>query len=389
MIESAGRPFEGIRVVDLTQVLAGPYCSYQFALLGADVIKVENTCEPDVTRGRGVAAQLNEQGLGLTFQVQGANKRAIVIDLTKPDGTGVFLDLIETADVLVVNLRPGAMHRLGLGADVLCSLNPRLIHCTISGFGEGDARADRGAYDNVIQAASGMMAQTGKGGEPIKTGASVIDYLTGMTAAFAISAALVQRAASGKGQRIDCAMHDAALATMAPEIAGVGWRGSRQELPHEAGLGCYATASGLVMLGAYKLSQNRRLWEHLGDADFAAIRDWPTLWAAADAMKTALTAIFLAKAAEDWEQELNEIGIPAQSVKTLEQACTQAASQPHPMFRDVDGATLPLAPFRFSRGGPMITSAPPKAGQHTRAILRELGRDEASIDRLMRHGAVA
>ena len=218
--------FEAVRVLDLTHVLAGPFCTYQLALLGADVIKIEAPYSPDCARRRGPVAALNAAGQGINYQVQGANKRALAIDLATPEGNKVFRRLAETADVVVENYRRGALDALGLDAATLVAANPTLIHCSISGFGAVGAWGDLNAYDNVIQAASGMMVQTGGAGPPVKTGASVIDYTTGMAAAFAIAAALHERTRTGRGQIIDVAMLDTALTLMAPEVSAASYTGS-------------------------------------------------------------------------------------------------------------------------------------------------------------------
>ena len=383
------RPFERVRVIDLTHVLAGPYCAYQLGLLGAEVVKVERPGAPDVARRRGAAPALNAVGMGLNYQVQGANKRAVALDLAMDDGRDAFLRLVDRADVLIVNLHPGAMGRLGLGLDTLRARNPKLIHCTISGYGDVGPHNGRGAYDNVIQAASGMMAQTGGSGAPVKTGASVIDYATGMSAAFAIAAALLQRVQTGVGQAIDCAMLDCALSTMAPEIAAERWSGTRMAMTREAGLGTYATADGLLMLGAFNPVQNRRLWGYLGHPDFATIADWEGLWTSADAMRDALARVFMTKSATQWEIELNEIGVPAQRVATLCEAVDSERRMARGFLSVSAGVTVPLAPFRFATGGPRIDTPAPACGEHTREMLVELGFPVNRIESMIAAGAAA
>ncbi len=374
------RPFNGITVIDLTHVLAGPYCAYQLALLGADVVKVESPDTPDVARGRGRARPLNAAGLGLNYQVQGSNKRAIALDLAARDGREAFLRLVDHADVLVVNLRPGAMERLDLATTALRVRNPRLIVCTISGYGDATPLSSRSAYDNIIQAASGMMSQTGGIGSPVKTAASVVDYATGMSAAFAIAAAVLQRTQTGVGQSIDCAMLDVALSMMAPEIAGTRWHSDEGATPPEAGLATYPTADGLLMLGAFNPRQNQRLWKHLGHEGFAALNDWEQLWTAADAMRVELAIRFREKSARAWELELNDIGVPAQRVATLGEAIDNVDVGERGFLTNVGNVTVPLAPFRFAKDGPRIDSPPPSVGADTRNVLEELGFAPGEID---------
>jgi crotonobetainyl-CoA:carnitine CoA-transferase CaiB-like acyl-CoA transferase len=391
------RPFHGIRVLDLTHVLAGPFCAYQLALLGADVVKIEPPQMPDTARGRGPDDALNAAGLGINYLVQGSNKRSLALDLASEEGRAVLLDLVDGADVLVENYRAGALEALGLGAEALCARNPRLIHCSITGFARGHEREAVNAYDNVIQAASGVMARTtGRAGEPVKSGASFIDYATGYAAAFAISAALFQRQASGEGQVIDCAMFDTALTLMAPEAAAALYEGPVQSRPKEAGLGTYETADGLLMLGAFNTRQNKRLWEALGRPDFAALDGWPALWGAAQAMREALVPIMLTRTAAEWEDYFHAIGIPAERVRTLDEAARLPHLRERGFFHQLDAAlpgaapvAIPLAPFSFATAGPAIDRPPPRLGEHSAEILAETGRAPAEVEALKARGVIA
>lgn len=394
---SAQRPFHGIRVLDLTHVLAGPFCAYQLALLGADVIKIEPPGMPDTARGRGPDDALNAVGLGINYLVQGSNKRSLALDLATDEGRTILLDLAEGADVLVENYRTGALAALGLGAAVLQARNPRLVYCSITGFARGHERETVNAYDNVIQAASGVMARTtGRAGEPVKSGASFIDYATGYAAAFAISAALFQRQASGVGQVIDCSMFETALTLMSPEAAAALYEGPVQSRPKEAGLGTYETADGLLMLGAFNTRQNKRLWEALERPDFAALDGWPELWASAQAMREALVPIMRMRTAAEWEDYLHGIGIPAERVRTLD----EAVHLPHlgergffhalePAEAGASAVSVPLAPFSFAAGGPTIDRPPPRLGEHSAEILHEIGRSPDEIAALKQRGVVA
>ncbi|MCR4520035.1 CaiB/BaiF CoA-transferase family protein [Bosea sp. 47.2.35] len=393
----AQRPFHGIRVLDLTHVLAGPFCAYQLALLGADVIKIEPPGMPDTARGRGPDDALNAAGLGINYLVQGANKRSLALDLATGEGRAILLDLVADADVLVENYRTGALAALGLGPETLQARNPRLICCSITGFARGHEREAVNAYDNVIQAASGVMARTtGRAGEPVKSGASFIDYATGYAAAFAISAALFQRQASGVGQVIDCSMFETALTLMAPEAAAALYEGPSQPRPKEAGLGTYETADGLLMLGAFNTRQNKRLWEALGSPDFAALDSWPELWASAQTMREALVPIMRTRTAAEWEIYLHRIGIPAERVRTLEEAVCLPHLDKRGFFHALQpgeaGAapvSVPLAPFSYATAGPAIDRAPPRLGEHSDEILGNLGRSPAEIVALRERGIVA
>ena len=215
------RPFEGIRVIDVTHVLAGPFAAYQLAVLGADVIKVEQSDDPDQSRGAGTDKELNRHNMGTAFLTQASNKRSITLDLKQARDRDILKKLVATADVFVENYRPGAFDALGLGYDSLAAINPRLIYASFSAFGQEGPRGVQTAYDHVIQATSGIMAMTGTPEvNPVKFGSPAVDYATGMTGAFALSAALFQRERTGKGQRIDMAMLDVAIILMSWHLTG-------------------------------------------------------------------------------------------------------------------------------------------------------------------------
>src|ERR1700680_3017338 len=266
------RPFEGIRVIDATHVLAGPFATYQLAVLGADVIKVEHPDEPDQSRGTGSDKALNRAQLGTAFLAQASNKRAITLDLKAERDRDIIKKLVKTADVFVENYRPGALEALGLGYEALSAINPRLIYASFSAFGQTGPRREQTAYDHVIQATSGIMAMTGtKEVHPIKFGSPAIDYATGMTGAFALASALFQRERTGRGQRIDMAMLDVAMILMSSHLAGYLRNGVHPK-PHgnkhpHATNSAYTTKTGLLMLGASNLRQQRRLWTLLERPD--------------------------------------------------------------------------------------------------------------------------
>ncbi len=266
------RPFEGVRIIDITHVLAGPFATYQIGLLGADVIKVEDPNEPDQSRDSGTDNELNHAGMGTGFLTQGSNKRAITLNLKTEEGRTILKKLTATADVLVENYRPGAMEALGLGYEDIRRINPRLIYASFSAFGQGGPKRERTAYDHVIQSTSGIMAMTGTPEvNPIKIGAPAIDYATGTMGAFALSAALFQRERTGEGQRVDMAMLDVAMILMASHVTGYLRNGkhpkpSGNRMPHATSM-AYQTAEGIVMLGASNLRQQKRLWTVLERPD--------------------------------------------------------------------------------------------------------------------------
>ena len=384
------RPFEGIRVIDATHVLAGPFAAYQLAVLGADVIKVEHPDDPDQSRQSGTDPDLNHRQMGTAFLTQASNKRSIALDLKREADRDILRRLTATADVFVENYRPGAFEELGLGYAALSAINPRLIYASFSAFGQEGPRGSQTAYDHVIQATSGIMAMTGTAeASPVKLGAPVVDYATGMTGAFALSAALFQRERTGKGQRIDMAMLDVAMILMSSHLTGFLRNGTHPK-PHgnrhpHATNGAFATKDGLVMLGASNLRQQRRLWTLLGRPDM--IKRTNDERDADHAREIAvLEEIMLTRTADEWEDFLQARHVPAARVRTMREALAdpQLASRGvvhrHAGGNDVEGGFgVPLAAFRFAHGGPRIDSPPPTLGQHNAEILAELDGDARRV----------
>lgn len=384
--------FDSLKVLDLTHVLAGPFCAYQFALLGADVIKIEPPANPDCARGRGPDAGLNAAGLGLTYQVQAANKRALALDLTQPRGRQILRQLASQADVLIENFSNGSLDRLQLGADDLRKEWPSLIYCSITGYGDAGPRAQTGAYDNVIQAASGVIAQSG-GHKP---GLSFVDYATGYAAAFAISAALVKRANTGVGSAISVSMLETALSMMAPEAAALDFAAGPAKR-REAGILSYETAEGTLVLGAFTPAQYRKLGDCLTSVGISIpllsqCHGWPDVWDHSGELETALAAAFKTRRADDWVDILHASDLPAERVQTLAEAIRAPQIDARDYFAahpDDADIRLPLGPSRFSDGGPAIRRAPPRHGEHTDEILTGLGISRSDIAALRAEGIVS
>lgn len=384
------RPFEGIRIIDITHVLAGPFAAYQLGLMGADVIKVEDPNDPDQSRDSGTDNALNHALMGTGFLTQGSNKRAITLNLKTEQGRDILKKLVATADVLVENYRPGAFEALGLGYEDLRKINPKLIYASFSAFGQGGPKRQRTAYDHVIQSTSGIMAMTGTPDtNPIKIGAPAIDYATGTMGAYALSAALFQRERTGQGQRVDMAMLDVAMILMASHVTGYLRNGkhpkpSGNRTGHATSMG-YQTADGIVMLGASNLRQQRRLWTVLERPDMIK-RTNDERDADHDREEQALTAIMLTRAAAEWEVFLQERHVPASRVRTMREALDdpQIASR-NVLHRTqgapgIDGAfTVPVAAFKFEHDGPRVDRPPPMFGQHNEEVLAELGYGAAEI----------
>ncbi|MBL4784698.1 MAG: CoA transferase [Cohaesibacteraceae bacterium] len=384
------QPFSGIRVLDLTHVLAGPYCSYQLGLLGAEIIKIEAPCSPDITRQRGKSDDWNAARLGLTFQAQASNKKSLVLDLKHADGADLFRQLLNSADVLVENYRPGKLESLGFGYNQVREYVPEIIYCSLSGFGQSGPRSGVGAYDNVIQASSGIMDRSGG----VKTAASFIDYSTGLAAAFAISSALYRRLRDNTGVYIDCSMLDVALTMQGAEICSELSGDQTYSERHEPGLGDYATANGQIMLGAFTFGQHRKFWNYFGNREFSDMQKWPEIWSAAPRMRKYLEQILLTKTAENWIRIFHSIDVPAERIETLSETLENPQLEHRRILQDVihdDGrkVTVPAAAFEFSHDGPAAVSPPPRFGAHSKEILQEMGKTSTQIEDLLNRGVIA
>ncbi|MGB6757922.1 MAG: CoA transferase [Xanthobacteraceae bacterium] len=378
-------------MIDVTHVLAGPFATYQLAVLGADVIKVEHPDDPDQSRGVGSDKELNRRNMGTAFLTQASNKRSITLDLKLEKDRDILKKLVTTADVFVENYRPGAFEALGLGYEAMAAINPRLIYASFSAFGQHGPRGTQTAYDHVIQATSGIMAMTGtKDLHPIKFGTPAVDYATGTTGAFALAAALFQRERTGRGQRIDMAMLDVAMILMSSHLTGYMRNGAHPK-PHgnshpHATNSAYPTKNGMVMLGASNLRQQRRLWTVLGRPDMIKRTNEER---EADHKREVeiLAEIMLTRAAEEWEEFLQAHHVPAARVRTMGEAiadpqlATRGIIHRHAVAAGIDGGlSVPLAAFTFAHGGPRIDTPPPTLGQHNEEIFGELGKGAVPLE---------
>ena len=398
------KAFEGYRVLDLTHVLAGPFCTYQLAVLGAEVIKIEAPSELDLVRYLGVDLELNRQGMSTYFQTQSCNKRSMTLDLKSEAGRDVFRRLVKTADVVVENYRCGALATLGLGADALLKLNPTLVVCSITGFGQTGPKRNHTAFDNVIQAYSGLMAATGSPATgPVKVGAAVLDYGTGSQAAFAIAAALLRRERCGKGQHLDVSMLDAAMVLMSStvlstQITDAAPKPSGNSHPDVYGYGCYETREGLLMLGVHTPRQFARMWRVLGEealAEEMSTLDFESIEHRYGQHRHVLADHLLEPSAAEWETLLNEASVPAARVRTTHEALNDEQLKGRAVLQSVEGfhgaakgMSVAVSAATWSDDGSELTSPPPTIGEHNDELLSALGYPPAEMAQLRVEGVI-
>lgn len=392
-------PLQGMRVIDLTHVLAGPFSTHQLCMLGADVIKIEKPGQGDQTRGLAMQPGLN--GLAPGFVALNSGKRSLVVDLKTEDGRKVVERLAATADVFVENFRPGKAAKLGLTAERLQAINPGLIYCSISGWGQVGPNASRPAYDHVIQAATGMMSLQGDDPQapPVKVGFPVIDIGTGMLAANAILAALLRRARGDQGPIVlDVSMVDASALLMVGAVANYWLSGiaprrvGNQGFVGSPGADTFPTAEGWISTAANTLRQFQTLCGVLGRPDI--VTDKALLPSLPDspegflsdlgnkAVRAELVKAFATASATVWEERLAAAGVPAAKVQTVPSYldgpymqsgrvdCELAA---HPLGRDGPARILNEG-YRWTGEGRSQPGPPPRLGEHTDAILEELSR---------------
>jgi CoA:oxalate CoA-transferase len=391
---------DGITVLDLTMVLSGPFATLHLALLGAEVIKIEPPNSGDLARKLGSVPELNDSLMGTSFLAQNSNKKSLTLNLKHLEAQQIFRELAKSADVVVENFRPGVMDRFGLSYDSLCKMNPKLIYCAISGFGQTGPDALKPAYDQIIQGLSGIMALNGDERlNPLRCGFPVCDTVGGLNAAFAILAALFYRERTGQGQFIDIALLDSIMPLMGWVAANLLIGNQQPSLLGNdnftaAPSGTFATRDGHINIAANKQEQ----WESL--VDILGLSDLKTdpRFQRRDTRKQnrkALTPIIESKLKErdtaTWVEVLNDRDIPAGEILGLEEALNQEQVFHRKTLSTVHADGIGYLKLfnltaKFEKTPASLESSPPRLSEHTREILARLGYSEEQMEALKRSG---
>lgn len=399
------QPLAGLRVVDLSQVLAGPFATYQLALLGAEVLKIEKPGEGDWTRhGGGPSPELAALGMGLNYLAHNAAKKSVTIDLKTPEGLDAIKRLIAGADIFVENFKPGVADRLGLGFDAVRALRPDIVYCSISAYGQDGPLSPRPAYDHVIQGMCGIMLTTGqKGDGPTKVGAPYVDYATGMNAAMAIMAGLAEVRRTGRAVQLDVAMLDTALMLMASLVTQhltAGWKPAQngnEAWSQSPSSGAFDTADGVLMLAANNDRQFRLLCDAVGRSDILADPRWsdPAIRRENQgALRDELVALFRTRPAAEWEALLDPTGVPAARVRSLDEVVHEAQFAARDLVSEMAIAGfggpvhVPNLPYKANGANLHPASAPSTLGADTDAVLRAAGYGADQIARMRDAGII-
>jgi len=396
------RILEGIKVLDLTNVLSGPFASLHLALLGAEVIKIENPKDGDLARKLGIVPEYNKKLMGTSFLAQNCNKKSVSLNTKSAEGKAIFRKLVVDADVVIENFRPGVMDRLGLGYPVLKELNPKLIYCAISGFGQTGPDADKPAYDQIIQGLSGEMAINGDERlNPLRAGFPVCDTVGGLNAAFAIMAALFHRERSGEGQFIDIALLDSIMPLMGWVAANLLIGDSQPVIMGNdnftaAPSGTFRTQDGFINIAANKQEQWEAVCDVLGTPE---LKTDPRFQERDTRKKNRkeLTPLLEAKLAErptlEWVEALNAKDVPSGEILDLEAALRQPQIQHRGVLQKVDAPGIGeievfglTALFDKTRGD--VETPPPTLGQHNYEILGRIGYSETELNELKSKGVI-
>lgn len=378
---------EGIRVLDLTNVLAGPFATLHLALMGAEVIKIENPVDGDLARKLGIVNEYNKKLMGTSFLAQNANKKSLTLNMKFEEGKEIFRKLVESADVIVENFRPGVMARLGFSYEKVSAINPKIIYCAISGFGQTGPDAFKPAYDQIIQGLSGVMAVNGDERlNPLRAGFPVCDTVGGINAAFAIMSALFYREKTGEGQFIDIAMLDSIMPYMGWVAANLLIGGEQPVLMGNdnftaAPSGTFITKDGNINIAANKQEQWHDLCDILGVPELKE----DSRFKERDIRKKnrkLLTPLLEAKLKEKetscWAEALNAKGIPSGEILSLEDALNQPQIKHRQTLKKINTPGIGEIPLfnltaKFDKTTAEVETPPPSLGEHTNELLKEIG----------------
>jgi crotonobetainyl-CoA:carnitine CoA-transferase CaiB-like acyl-CoA transferase len=391
------KPFAGIRILDFTRYLAGPYGTYQLALLGADVVKIESR-EGDEIRSQPVSREWADRKMPPGFLAVNGNKRSITLDLRRPEAVEVVKRLVPAADVVWENFRPGVMDRLGLGYDTLAALNSRLVYCAVSGFGHTGPERTTAAFDGKLQAMSGIMSITGEpAGGPMRAGFAICDTIGGMTAALAVASALYQRTHTGRGQFVDVAMLDAALAFIPGPVSEYTVAGIEQRqigngsVSRKPTANRFRTRDGYIVLAVLTEKQFVSLMTAIGRPAALAdprFKDWPARTEHAAALREVIEDALASDDPKTWEARLTAADVPCASIWRIDQIVEHPQLEHRDVLQTIDSRYGPLrlvgAGFRLAHGSPSLERQPPTLGEHTDEILAEAGYSATAIEQLRR-----
>ena len=392
--ENARGAMTGLRVIDLTRVLGGPYCTQILADHGADVIKVEPPAGDEV---RDWGPPFHEEDAAYFIGIN-RNKRSIGLDLAAPGGREVLLKLLEGADVLIENFKPGTLDKWGIGNEALGARFPRLVHCRISGFGGDGPRGGNPGYDAIIQAMTGMIAATGSPESgPMRIGVPLVDITTGLYAAIGILMALAERQQSGKGQFLETTLYETGLAIMHPHAANYFMHGKPPQLtgnehPNLVPYSIFATRDGKIFTGVGNDATFRKLCKEIGkpqlgtDPRFARNKD---RIANRTALRTELEAVFSQYDSDPLCDRLLNAGLPAGPVQSIDAALTNAHTVHRGDVIEKDWYKGVASPVRFSRSQASLRRVPPKFSEHATAVLEEFGYSGQEIEALVAKGIVS